>query len=218
MRHILLLPVLLLAAAGAQAAPLDSDHVEPAFYWSGHFGGSAPPSAALGLELRYRVSGARQAAAAPALFALDLDPAGLLAKMAGAPLLQQRFRVNQAEAAELPVATHWYTHQWVWWTAGGVAATAALASAVGGSDNEERHCTGTCNQTQTGPNLSIDAQNGSGIGCIGQNCVACNNGDIASDCTNLTSRSGEPWLESRDAEIARRSIAGTGGMGQLIAR
>jgi hypothetical protein len=71
-------------------------------------------------------------------------------RLAGVPLWLNRYSLGQAEdVGDSPAGSGskpWYARQWIWWTAGGIAAAAALT----GLGDEKTICTGTCNQNNTG--------------------------------------------------------------------
>lgn len=140
-----------LSAAHAAEAP------EARFTWRLEFGG---PTGTFGtgyaLAVGYRTHGADAPAAQ--LLELDVSDRAALARLAGLPLLQRAYRNDLADtrsgaADEKP----WYSRQWVWWTLGGLGATAVLTSA-GGGGSEEHHVQVTGPGTQFEP---LDGQYGS---------------------------------------------------------
>ncbi len=96
------------------------------------------PILGYGFALRHGHSDMERAA--PALVQFDVSRTGTLTRLAGIPVSAQAFKLGQTDDAsdldpetEQPENTPWYARQWVLWTAGGIALTAALAS--GGEDD-----------------------------------------------------------------------------------
>ncbi|HUS24733.1 MAG TPA: hypothetical protein VM369_07280 [Candidatus Binatia bacterium] len=206
MRIVLALSGLLVSAAATAAEPASQLHI----HFGLDFGLARAPAASYGFALR----SADVPAATPPLLAIDASGREWRGALLGVPVAS-RYQLNDAESEGAPVArAPWYARRWVWWTAGGLAATATVLSL--GSDNNETHqCTGTCNQDNTGNGLTIDGQNENGVGCVGPACVLCNDGDIASGCNSLTSRQPRVWLAPAQP---RPELGPFGDMGDLVAR
>jgi hypothetical protein len=72
------------------------------------------------------------------VFELGVNRTGVdLAHVLGADMLAKSDQLNEDGDS------HWYSHKWIWWTAGAVVATgAALAAASGGHDDNSGGTTG----------------------------------------------------------------------------
>ena len=206
-------------------AGVDGSLPEARLTWRLGFGDAGRPlQTGYGLTVGYR-SGEPDFPAAQ-LLELDVSDRAALARLAGLPLFRRDFTMQEAEGAD-PFAAEsspWYARKWVWWTAGGLALTAA---ASGGSGGETTLCTGVCNQNDTGNSgttinggggTTINGVGDEGIGCVDDTCaVPCEADNRPAGCVGLTAL---PALSRStfDPERIRWLDAGTGHMGDLIAR
>ena len=112
----------LFAAPAVQAADTDAR-----FQWSLEFGSSRMETS-YGLSLGYRTG--EHFAPLSKLVEFKVSGSGALASVAGLPLFANSYQANQSasdQAYDAGVDTRpWYSKQWVYWTLGGVAATAAI--------------------------------------------------------------------------------------------
>lgn len=208
-----------LAALAAGLVSLSAhagDDLLASLSWQLDFGG-AGVHAGYDVSLGYR--GANDLS--PLSRVLEFSAAGnrASATLAGIPWLGHSFRADEAAAADetLPAQKPWYARSWVLWTAGGIAATAALASSggvsVGGSDttNNGKNCTGVSSTGTDVPDTCVPQQE---VGCTPAGlCVNCGNNTITDKCDGWTARQeNEAWLSGGD-ETAEGP---TGGMGDLV--
>jgi hypothetical protein len=235
MRNATLLALLLLSnltmPSPASAGGLDGEPAEVGLSWRLGFGGAGPLEPGLGLTLGYR----GEDPFSRRLLGLDLDAAGGSVRLAGLPLLATRYRTAQTEGetADAPEQNPWYTRQWVYWTAGGIA----LMLASTGGDGDLDICQ-NCNDGGGGGGSNIvSVDNGEvcgteGVDGVPDSCTevsGCTPGDNACvncDDSTVTQDCGGGWtarpivladLAARDAEPAWLS-AGTGYMGDLFRR
>lgn len=237
MRKLLWIALLLGNLTGTSYAGAD-DGATATLSWRLGFGaGEVQPGYALAFGYR----GAERGAVSANLFALEVTDLGAFARVAGLPLhgngLRAELDDGVAGAAEMQPARPWFARPWVLWTAGGLAATLAVA----GGDGEVELCH-NCNNSNSGQTAStnVGSVNGNGEvcgtqgvpgapdtcaeagGCVpgGAACVNCNDSGVTQGCE------GEGWTARRHAGAATdlRDIepgwlaAGTGGMGDLIPR
>lgn len=216
-RTIFALIASLVAAAPAAAADLvPTSELQAQFNWRVAFGGpSQHLETRYGLGLGYRAStDAPQAS----LFQLDIGNTGASALLAGLPVMARSYRADDTASVEAAVATGteqtpWYAHQWIWWTTGGVALTAALAGS-----GSHHYCADTCYTNSNGTsNSSVSVGNPDpnqtcvtkGVDPAPDTCV----GDPAvplvgsADDPRFYVSASEGWLD-----------AGNGGMGDLVAQ
>ena len=210
MKALLALVASLLVALPAAAA----DNAVASFSWRLDFGAQAF-EAGYGLSLGYR--GDEHFVPLSRLVDLKVDHGSALAAIAGLPLATRGYQADQsADAAydagiqEKTPEQPWYAHQWVWWTLGGVAASAALG---GISVNSETHNTCTnCNEQPSGRTtvVTTDGQDAY-VGCVQGTCAVCPDGSIQSTCLVAAGASARGF-ESPDLETTDE----TGGMGALV--
>jgi hypothetical protein len=189
------------------AAEPAASAVEAGLSWRLAFGGRAL-EAGYGLSLGYRNT-SEHFSPLSRLVEFRTDRRFAAATVAGLPLFTRSFQANQSEADAAydtgVIAKPWYTRSWFLWTAGGIAASAALATA--GSSGDEKTCApgGTCNQTCAGNTLST---------CNGSFCVQ---GD--ENCVPTNPAVGYADRRASFGELRERIDAaldeGTGGMGDL---
>lgn len=212
MRHTLLvfLAGLIVAAPAAAASP-DLDAPQVSVRWRLGFGGAGGVHAGYALALGYRAVATPDAVE---LIELDVSDQAALARLAGLPLLERRYRADQSEldpAPADPAPRPWYARQWLFWTAGGLAAAAALASGSGSSGEADP---GFCGENNDDCTFSGNGN----AACIGDTCVICDNGDVASGCGGGgLVETGFHGLQQRELALPALD-AGTGGMGDLVAR
>lgn len=213
-----------LTALSASAA----DRPEPGISWRLAFG-AGEVQTGYGLTLAYRAGDLEDAALR--LLELDVSDRAALARIAGLPLLQRDYRASQDEAAAAPefrvaLSQPWYSRGWVWWTVGGLAATAALAGGGGEltSDYESNGSGPRSNGCVTSGNVGdqeIECTQvpDSGDQCVGDACVTCDDSfiTVGSDCSGWSARETAVQV-TRDVERQRWLDAGTGHMGDLVAR
>jgi len=216
-RCIWLLIALILAPVTARAA----NGPETQLTWRLQFGAGAVTTG-YGLAFGYR----RGERADLRLLELDISDRAALARLAGLPLLARDYRMAQDEGLA-PVGaaeqTPWYARQWVWWTVGGIAATAAVG---GGSGETATTCTGICNQQSTGNGVTVTDDGA----CVADEncaeppcppgssvCVACDGSLVGGDCNQWTARRSGLEFTARDRE-PQWLIEATGWMGDLLPR
>ena len=224
--------VALLVYLTAQSA-WAADRPEPSLSWRLAFG-AGQVQTGYGLTLAYRAGDLDGAALR--VLELDVSDRAAVARLAGVPLVQRDYRASQDDAATAPefrvaLSEPWYTKQWVWWTVGGVAATAALAG--GGSEltidynetNGNSPRSDGCNGTSgnIGPQeipCSDDAAPDTGDQCVGDACVTCDDSviTVGSDCGGSWTARREAVQPTRDIERQQWLDAGTGHMGDLFRR
>jgi hypothetical protein len=215
LRPFFLLAVLT-AASPALAAGESAGAAEGTLSWRLAFGGPRLETG-YGLALGYRA--ADPAAPSGQLFEIDVSDRAAFARLAGLPLFGRDYRMSQdGDAGAQPAgasAKPWYTRQWVWWTVGGLATTAALG---GGGGGDEEHCTGVCNQQNYGnTGTSASGVGDEGFGCVNDTCaVPCDADNKPAGCVGLTAM--PATMQTLDYERLQWLDAGTGGMGDLIAR
>jgi hypothetical protein len=195
----------LTAAPAAFAGALATDDPQATLSWRLDWGGGALLTG-YGLALGY--PSAVPGLAADRLLELEVSRQAARARLAGLPLLERGARLDQAAREDLqPEAgeTPWYARPWVWWTAGGLALTAALAGGGGGNETSQeinvssgRICAvnGGTVADEPIPSACVPQQ-GAGSGWTARTAPAGGAGDPAR----------EAWLD-----------AGTGQMGDLVAR
>lgn len=177
------------------------------------------------LAVGYRTADPRQPATE--LFAVDVSDRAALARLAGVPLLDRRYRTDQTEGEAQPAATAtpWYTRQWVLWTVGGLAATVALTGGDGSveyNDNSSNtsRSEGDCLFTEDGS--TVGNCNGTVVGTNdeGEPCAVDGFGNDVPDACVPTG--GFVGSDARGPLALRRHTssldAGTGGMGDLFVR
>ena len=227
--------VLLLAASMGVAAPAAaSSLVNVQVTWRLSFGGNDGVHPGYGLHLVQRDGDL----AGTQLVTLDVSDRTALARLAGLPLLRQDYRLAQNDeyVSEQPgepsgaAEPSSRSHQWVWWTLGGLATTAALLTGGGSSGGGEdlTICGTNCVSGPTGPSGNVGPvifdDGGAHADCSGADCAVCPNGDVLSDCEG-----GDDWLlpvpglrgvlAQRPDPIRQSWLdAGTGQMGDLLAR
>lgn len=212
----------LIALSPAAASGLDAHQPEARLSWRLGFGGpDARLQTGYGLAVDIRAPGFEDQRAT--LAELDVTDAAALARLAGLPLYSRGWRLNQAEGGDAgqAAAQPWFARQWVWWTVGGAALSAAVAS---GGSGDQAYCAGDCDSDGgnggggdggvTGVGIDDD---GAHVGCVNGDCVVCPNGDVASHCppSLVPARSS---AVAASPEFASWLDAGTGGMGDLVAR
>jgi hypothetical protein len=107
---------------------------------------------------------------------------------------------------------------WVPWVVGGVVAIVAIGTEFADDARRDHACIG-CSDDGGGTDVTgadVD-DDGNTVGCVGDECVVCPNGDVASTCDGLVSRALRGDLEI-DVERQRWLDAGTGHMGDLLQR
>lgn len=159
-------PVSVLAAAPEAQA------IEAGVNWTLAFGASQVRTG-YDLHLGYRPDDSSPLAMPVAR--LSVDDTSSLATIAGLPVAAHAWAARQSagDAAYdtgLEAPKPWYEQSWFYWTLGGVAVSAMLATA-GSSSGDQHSCApgGTCNQDCTGNTLSTC--NGSFCVQDDQNCV-----------------------------------------------
>ena len=212
----LLIALALLAPLSAHAASAPEGQLS----WRLEFG-AGTFTTGYGLAFGYR-GGER---ADLRLLELDISDRAALARLAGLPLLARDYRMAQDEGLAPAGAAEqkpWYARQWVWWTVGGIAATAA----VGGSGEATTTCTGICNQQSTGNGVTVTDE---GTCVADENCVeppcppgssvcvACDGSLVDGDCNQWTARRSGLEFTARDRE-PDWLVQGTGWMGDLVLR
>jgi hypothetical protein len=184
--------------------------VAPRIVWSVGFGGG---DAAPGLALALDVAG-DTLRAAPSVVELGLGPNGAGLQLAGLPLWRRNFSLGQAEDPGYQSTAQpkpWYARQWVLWTAGGLAATAALLGSLDGGSTEQHNMQITSSEN-SGP-ATVNGENGEYTVCVGGPDVCApvdTNGGLRGRVTTskaLRPAGNDAWLD-----------AGTGHMGDLYAR
>jgi hypothetical protein len=167
------------------------------------------------------------------LLEIDVSDAHALARLAGLPVLDRRYRMDQNHLGTVPVeaaATRpWYARQWVWWTAGGAALTLALTGGDGTLEYNHNSNTTTSrgNDGCAGVSGNVGDQEipcGSetvGTQCAegpnGQTvCVFCGNNGVTDGCSEWTGGRVVAGV-TVDVERQRWLDAGTGRMGDLPA-
>lgn len=130
-------PVALTAALLVALPAFSADNTVASFNWRCDFGADAIHTG-YGLSLGFR--GGEHFAPLSRLVEFKLDESAALATVAGLPLFANSYQANQStadQAYDAGVDTRpWYSKQWVYWTLGGVAATAALLGTAGSSESE----------------------------------------------------------------------------------
>jgi hypothetical protein len=195
----------------------------PQVSWAVAFGGAAgavDPEVGLGLRATSLADDLQ-----PEVARLQLGAGGMGLSFAGVPVAADSYaRAQDGDAdyrfADAPAAKPWYARSWVLWTVGGLAATAAVTGGL--SSGDDSTCSGICDQDDDDDiNTSVNGVGPDGAGCVGDMCAVCENGDIASDCNwegnGLVAR-GVAAFATRDVTRERWLDAGTGRMGDLIAR
>ena len=207
------------ALSPAAAAGADGSFPEAQMTWRLAFGGPGQNlQTGYGLTVGYR---GLEGTPAGQLIQLDVSDQAALARLAGLPLFQRDYRAqqNDGEVAIESGSRPWYARQWVWWTAGGLAATSALAGAGGGGENDV--CTGICYEDDGGPDgrtTALTYENGDVYaGCVEGQCAVCPDGSVASTCPGFVGMTSYAMVVT-DVERDRWLDAGTGHMGDLIAR
>lgn len=217
-RAVLALLVSCACTGPAMATGVAGEATEASLSWHLGFGGRTL-QAGYGLALGYRSSD--RLAPVSRLVELNVSPDLASASVAGLPLFARSYQAKQTEAQEPDAAagsqtTPWYTRKWVLWTAGGIAATAALAGSGSSGSNESGTCSGACN-SNTG--ASVSGVSGDGIGCVNGTCaVPCKTPDKPAGCVPFASTTQTTSTDFNNHDRLRRLDAGTGGMGDLIAR
>lgn len=221
----------LILLSPAHAGGLAGAAPEATLSWRLDFGGHeihTGYAAALGLRSVERDGLAGE------LFSLDVSDRNALARLAGVPLVSRSYRTDQHdldEADGAPARKAWYSRQWVWWTVGGIATAAAVSGASIGSSEDgggtfvvsggPSGCSGGGNvgpmdvpETCTPP-----TEGGSVIGTDddGNVCVIEGFGNPEDVCapTGFAPRHSAGFLSRIDTGGLD---AGTGGMGDLLAR
>ena len=207
--------VLVLATSlGMLSQALASEGPDARLTWRLGFGGAGQSlQSGYGLALDYR--SVDPDSPATQFLELDVSDRAAFARLAGLPLFERNYQSHQNEGDALPAdsgSTPWYSHKWVMWTVGGLAATAALAGAGGGTDL----CTG-CYESSDNTGASVSGSSDDGTGCVNDDCaLPCNPTTDPAGCIGFTGR--EPSVYVVDYERDRWLDAGTGQMGDLIAR
>ena len=224
----------LTAASFAAEMDLGEGAAEATFSWRLGFGGAGAPQPGYGLAVGYR--GAGPDPIGGRLFQVDVDGNRAFARIAGLPLHERNFRAQLDEAtSDAPAgeATPWYARQWVWWTAGGLAATMAL---TGGDGDIEINNTSTTTRNSSGCAGVSGNVGDTDMGCVGaegggsvvsendegQLCAAEGWGDeVPEECVSrpgegFVAREARGWIDSR--AYSAWLDAGTGHMGDLAAR
>lgn len=223
------------AVSSAAASELPDSSLEAGLAWRLAFG-HAQVETGYGLTVGYRALDPNGPSGQ--LLAIDVSDRAALARLAGMPLLERDYRMGQdAEAAASPAepaAKPWYTRSWVWWTVGGIAATAAL----GGSEAEITYNSGSNNNRNTNSQGCLGVSGNAGdtdVGCVGAGeggsvvgtnddgdpCAIYGFGDdipdacVPADGSGFAERPGRGTHERVDTSWLD---AGTGHMGDLVAR
>lgn len=207
----------LIALSPAAASGFDAGQPEARLSWRLGFGGAAGRvETGYGLALGMRGGFGDDFSA---LAELDVNDGAALARLAGMPLYARGWQVSQAEEtapAGQAGASPWYGRKWVWWTAGGLALTAAAAG--GGGSDTQTTCTGICNQSGNDNGNGMNGVSGT-INGPGDTHVCVLEGapgtpDLCADAfvERHAGLAGLPGLPGAELD------AGTGGMGDLIAR
>jgi hypothetical protein len=195
----------------------------PRLGWALAFGGvGSPPAPTLTLALD---ATAGRNVDGRHIIEADAAAVGAGLRVAGLPLWSSRFALAQdanapAVPATEPAAAPWYTRSWVLWTAGGLAATAAVLGSLGGGSTEEhnRQVSGSGSSLDVGP---VSGSFGSTDGENGQYevCAAKDTAELPDACAPVNTGFRE---RPRDRRLRDQSDtwldAGTGHMGDLIAR
>jgi hypothetical protein len=193
----------------------------PRVAWTASFGGSAPIEApALALSL---VATDQRLGEAPRIVELEMGTRGTMLALAGMPFWQPNLSLGQAEDPGYESAAPpkpWYARQWIWWTAGGLAATAALASGGGEVSYDDTDTCYNCNDSN-GPGTTVISGDPTGeayVGCVeGEVCVLCPDGTTASNCNGGLIDLRRVAMLDRDVAHDAWLDAGTGHMGDLFA-
>ena len=196
----------------APAAASGLDAPEAGLSWRVGFGG-ATPSLQTGytLSLGYRSHDADALTAQ--LLELDVSDRAAVAQLAGLPLFGRGHRLQAADDADpFPEdSSPWYARKWAWWTAGGLAATAALLNAASGGEEP------------TSSDITVSAGGARRVCVLSGGNVGDN--EIPEACTPPVDETGTGWTDRADrrgdprvVESAAHLDAGTGHMGDLIAR
>jgi hypothetical protein len=204
--------VLLIVAnlsAPSQAGTLDDPASAPeaTLAWRLGFGAASGWRPGYTLTIGYR--GLAPDRAPTRLLDLDVTDLRAAAHVAGMPIFQRDFSAYSEETAtpaETPESKPWYARQWVWWTAGGIAAAVALTGAAGGSESEQH--TLQIQDRGSGPaTINGDLEDGYEV-CAGG----------SDTCADVP---GPGWMATAHGQLDRPDDsswgAGTGGMGDLIA-
>lgn len=167
------------------------------------------------------------------LFSLNVSDRNALARLAGVPLVSRSYRTDQNdldEADGAPARKPWYSRQWVWWTVGGIATAAAVSGASIGSSEEggtlivsggPNGCSGGGNvgPLEVPETCTPPTEGGTVIGTDddGNVCVIEGFGNPQDVCapTGFAPRHSAGFLGRIDTGGLD---AGTGGMGDLLAR
>lgn len=219
----------------AAATPADPSAAEAQLTWRLGFGGGRIETG-YALNVGFR-SGALDGLPAE-LLQLDVSSRGAHARLAGVPLARRSGRVQQTDADaafDEPANRPWYSRQWVWWTIGGIAATVALSGASFGASDEGGDdivinsnptanngvCTGGGNvgPEEVPESCTPETEGGTVVGVDddGNVCVVDGFGNPADVCapTGFVGRLGSRFVGRAQGAALD---AGTGGMGDLVAR
>jgi hypothetical protein len=209
----------LFAALAVSAPAIASDAgAQAQVTWTLGFGAGHGLQTGYGLAIDYR--GGETGDLPARLLQLEIDASTAIARIAGMPLYARTWRLEAQDGAAAPAApadaTPWFARKWVFWTAGSLALTAALAGG-GGSGNDDGgddpdYCTGVCYEDQGGYSVASGNINGPGRTDV---CVADGPGLPEACVEALIERPGPAWLWGSGADGLD---AGTGGMGDLVAR
>jgi len=224
--------LLVLAAANLTGTSFAADMdlgegaAEATFSWRVGFGGAGAPQPGYGLAVGFRGHGPDPISGR--LVQVDVDGNRAFARIAGLPLFDRDFHARLDDTgADAPTgaATPWYARQWVWWTAGGLAATMALTggdstieynSTSQNSSGSRSNCSSIDGEEVCTEGGSIVSTNDEGELCaaegwgdeIPDGCVPEGEGFVAREARwSMDSRTHSAWLD-----------AGTGHMGDLLAR
>lgn len=195
---------------------LASDPPEPQFGWSLAFGAGASLQPHVKLGLRYPNAGLE--GASPTLLEVEASGRGLLAQLAGVPLLERSFRASQSEeVVTVESSTHEETN-WTLWAVGGAAAIAVLVA------GKSEDCAHDCDHVNVARESGTDTtgvsadDDGVAVGCTNGTCVVCPDGSMAEHCGSSLLPAWQRGFEERDIERQRWLDAGNGQMGDLLAR
>jgi hypothetical protein len=207
-------------SSAAAFDPVPAGDLQAQLSWGLAFGGaSRTVQSTYAMALGYR---GQADSPATSILQLDVRESGALASLAGLPLYGRSYRAEQTDSAEQPgyestvEKKPWYARSWVMWTVGGLAATAALASGASSGDDDGGCANGNgCGVNCTNGDCTVPADENQG--CVGEFCVTCSDGSIASECSPLLPTQA---LRAHGLEEIQRDEfdTDTGRMGDLVAR
>jgi hypothetical protein len=210
----LTLLVNLSALSPVAASDFSPETPEARLSWRLGFGGTGAIRTGVGLALGYRIDGLESLAT---LADVDVTDRIALARLAGLPVLRRPFRTNaegDEPIDEEPIhGTEPGNAHWGWWAAAGVAALVVAGAA--GNAAEDHGGDGPKTPGTTGVTKNDD---GVYVGCVEGTCAVCPDGSPAEHCGEGFVAWAIPRGYSANDLAAARLDAGTGGMGDLIAR